>query len=221
MQEQRSGGPGGPAGTLLAIALVVPLQKPVFTEHSVCYQSKSETTAGAQGHGGATFRQGFSLESPKSWLTGGTKGGSLLWHASNDLSDTRHVPVGVWPQGSPHSPQASVSQQPWPPSTAGKVGDFPLGQRPPNSQAFGEETGRLWGFQHLPGKSPPPLRGHCPAEWSRAQLSPGRLAQLRWECQGGKCLAMQESPPKVTVLPQAPPRSQHLLPPPSPTPCLG
>ena len=120
-------------------------------------------------------------------------------------------PLGSDHRG-PHTPTVgSGPQQPCPQSTAGKVGDFPPGQRPLNSQAFGEETRRLWGFQHLPGKFPPPLPGHCSAEWSPTQLSPGPLARLRWKCQGEKCLGMQENPPKVTVLTQAPPGSQHPL----------
>lgn len=76
MPEQGGGGPGAPAGTLLAVALVVPLQKVVFTKQSC--QNKSETTAVAQGHFGVNSRQRFSLESPKSSLKGGTKEVSLF-----------------------------------------------------------------------------------------------------------------------------------------------
>lgn len=59
-----------------------------------------------------------------------------------------------------------------------KAGDFPPGQRPRHSQAFGAETGQRWGFQHPPGKSPRPLPDHCPAESSPTQPRPSPLVDL-------------------------------------------
>lgn len=47
------------------VTLVGPLHKAMFPKQSVYYESKSGTTAVAQGHCGVSFKQGFSLESPK------------------------------------------------------------------------------------------------------------------------------------------------------------
>lgn len=70
--------PGAQWGPCSTVALVVLLQRPVSSEQNVCCHSKSGTTAVAQGHCGVSLRQGPSLKSPKSWLKGATKGGSLF-----------------------------------------------------------------------------------------------------------------------------------------------
>lgn len=67
---------------------------------------------------------------------------------SNDVSDT----VGFWvsaPLAKEHSRES------WGFSSWAEATEFPGIWRKP---------GRLWGFQHLPGKSLPPPPGQCPAE---------------------------------------------------------
>ena len=139
------------------------------------------------------------------------------WHRGSDHTGTPGLAGG----GTHSRPLAQAALAT---AHSRKAGDFPPGQRPRHSQAFGEETGQRWGFQHPPGKSPRPLPDHCPAESSPTQPRPSPLVDLggnaTWRCR--KTLPMSQ--PQPQPLPGA--NTQALSPPlalanltPSPATC--
>lgn len=89
-------------------------------------------------------------------------------------------PLGFDHKGTPGLAGGGIHSRPLAPAALAtehsrKAGDFPPGQRPRHSQAFGADIRRRWGFQHPPGKSPWPPPGHCPAGSSPTQPRPSPL----------------------------------------------